>query len=160
MILKENLQENKKVLETEKMLIIIITAIIIYFILISWTWKSLGWIEKTKKVVFILIGIILIYGITWIIFQTAKGGITYPNVEIQNKVQNILVVIFTGINGIIVMPQIGKILDKINEDEMKKEKMIKRMIILMIVFTLCLAFESGYMKKTQEGILQVYHSVR
>lgn len=136
-----------------------IATIIIYFILIAWTWKSLGFIEKTKKVVFILIGIIIMYGITWIIFQIAKNGINYQNQAMQSTAQNILVAIFTGINGIIMMPQIGKILDKINEDEMKKEQLVKRIMILTIIFILCLIFESGYMKDTQEGILKIYDAM-
>lgn len=141
------------------MLLIMIATIIIYFILIAWTWKSLGFIEKTKKVVFILIGIIIMYGITWIIFQIAKNEINYQNQAMQSTVQNILVAIFTGINGIIMMPQIGKILDKINEDEMKKEQLVKRIMILTIIFILCLIFESGYMKDTQEGILKIYDAM-
>ncbi len=141
------------------MAFIIIIATIVYLILIAWTWQSLGFIEKPKKVIFILMGIILTYGITFIIFQTAKEGINYQNTQIQNNIQNILVFIFTGINGIIVMPQIGKILDKINEDEIEKGKLIKRIIILIIIFVLCLIFESGYMKDTQEGILKVYNTM-
>lgn len=142
------------------MTFIIITAIIVYFILIAWTWKSLGFIENTKKVAFILIGMILMYGITWIVFQIAKSGITYQNGDMQSMVQNILVAIFTGINGIIIMPQIGKILDKINEDEIKKEQLVKRIMILTILFILCFIFEIGYMKDTQEGILNIYHAIR
>lgn len=138
------------------MVFIIITAMIVYFILIAWTWQSLGFIEKTKKVVFILLGIVLMYGITFIIFQIAKNGINYQNAEIQGNVQNVLVVIFAGINGIIVMPQIGKMLDKIRADEIEKEALIKRMVVLSIIFIICLIFESGYMKDTQEGILKVY----
>ena len=141
------------------MAFIIIIATIVYLILIAWTWQSLGFIEKPKKVIFILMGIILTYGITFIIFQTAKEGINYQNTQIQNNIQNILVFIFTGINGIIVMPQIGKILDKINEDEIEKGKLIKGIIILIIIFVLCLIFESGYMKDTQEGILKVYNTM-
>lgn len=132
---------------------------IVYFILIAWTWQSLGFIEKTKKVVFILLGIALMYGITFIIFQIAQNGINYQNAEIQGNVQNVLVVIFAGINGIIVMPQIGKMLDKIRTDEIEKEALIKRMVVLSIIFILCLIFESGYMKDTQEGILKVYHAM-
>lgn len=132
---------------------------IVYFILIAWTWQSLGFIEKTKKVVFILLGIVLMYGITFIIFQIAKNGITYQNAEIQGNVQNVLVVIFAGINGIIVMPQIGKMLDKIRADEIEKEALIKRMVVLSIIFIICLIFESGYMKDTQEGILKVYRAM-
>lgn len=132
---------------------------IVYFILIAWTWQSLGFIEKTKKVIFILVGIALMYGITFIIFQIAQNGINYQNAEIQGNVQNVLVVIFAGINGIIVMPQIGKMLDKIRADEIEKETLIKRMVVLIIIFILCLIFESGYMKDTQEGILKVYHAM-
>ncbi len=133
---------------------------IIYFILIAWTWQSLGFIEKTKKVAIILIGLVIMYGITFMVFQIAKGGINYPNGEIQGKVRNLLVGIFTGINGIIVMPQIGKILDKIKEDEIKKEQLVKRIVILTIIFVICLVFESGYMKDTQEGILKIYNYQR
>lgn len=99
------------------------------------------------------------YGITFIIFQIAQNGITYQNVEIQSNVQNVLVVIFTGINGIIIMPQVGKMLDKVREDEIKKEKLIKRIVVLMLIFILCLIFESRYMKNTQEGILKIYHAM-
>lgn len=131
-----------------------------YFILIAWTWQSLGSIEKTKKVVMILIGIILIYGITWIVFQTTKPEMDYQNIEMQNSVQNMLVAIFSGINGIIVMPQIAKILDKIEENEIEQEQFIKRIGILVIIFVICLIFERGYMRDTQEGILKVYHSMQ
>ena len=140
------------------MVFIIITIAIIYFILIAWTWQSLGFIEKNKKVAFIIIGIILMYVITLIIFHMSKDGINYQSIDIQNKIQNVIVAILTGINGIIVMPQVGKLLNRINEDEIKKETLKKRIIILTIIFILCLIFESEYMKDTQEGILRVYNS--
>ena len=56
------------------------------------------------------------------------------------------------------MPSMGKILDKINEDEIEKNDVIKRIIILSIVFIVCLIIESGYMKDTQQGILEIYRS--
>lgn len=140
------------------MTFIIITAMIVYFILIAWTWQSLGSIENAKKVVMILMGIILVYGITWIVFQTTKQGMDYQNIEMQNSVQNMLVAIFSGINGMIVMPQIAKILDKIQENEIEKEQLIKRIGILVIIFVICLMIERGYMTDTQEGILKVYYS--
>lgn len=141
------------------MAFIIIVSIVIYFVLIAWTWQSLGFIEKTKKVGIIVIGIFLTYIITLIVFQIAKGDITYPNANIQNSIKNMLVAIFTGINGLIVMPQIGKMLDKINEDEIEKEQLTKRVIILLIIFIICLVFESVYMKNTQEGILKIYQTM-
>ena len=91
--------------------------IIIYFILVAWTWQSLGFFEKPKKVAYLVIGFIIMYVITLIAFQTTKSGIQYENAQMQQDVQNIIVLLFTGINGIIVMPQVGKILDKVNDNE-------------------------------------------
>ncbi len=143
----------------DKMAFIIIVTIAIYLILMAWTWQSLGFLEKPKKVAFIIIGMILMYLITLIIFQMAKEGIVYENEPIRKSIQNILVAIFTGINGMIVMPQIGKILDKMNEDELEQIQWKKRIILLIIVVILCVIFEVGYMKDTQKGILNIYHSM-
>ena len=140
------------------MVFIIAAAFIIYFILIAWTWHSLGFIEKGKKVAIIILGMIFMYLITLVIFQMAKSGVTYENKEIQGSVQNILVAIFTGVNGIIVMPQVGKMLDKMNENQIEKDKFMKRILILVVVFAVCAIFEVTYMKETQDGILRVYKS--
>ena len=140
------------------MVFIGITAIIIYFIFIAWTWQSLGEVEKTKKVAFIVIGFIILYIITLIIFLISKSGISYPNEQMQSDIKNMLVIIFTGVNGIILLPQIGKIIDKINEDEIEKDAIKKRAIILLVIFIICLIFESGYIKDIQEGILAIYNS--
>lgn len=142
------------------MIFIIMIALVIYFVLIAWTWQSLGFIEKNKKVVFIIVGIIIMYAITWIIYQITKVGVEYPNEEMKNSIQNILVAIFTGINGMIIMPQIGKMLDKINEDEMEKQEFTKKLIILMIVFVISIIIEIGYMKDTQQGIVKIYHTMQ
>ena len=127
------------------MLFISIIAIVIYFIGLAWTWKSLGFIEKNKKVAVLTIGIIVMYIITLIIFQTTKNDITYQNAQMQKDVQNILVIIFTGI-------------DKISEDEMQNNELKKRIIILAIIFVICVIFECGYFKDMQEGILEIYRS--
>lgn len=70
-----------------------------------------------------------------------------------------LIAIFTGVNGIIVMPQIGKILDKINEDQIKKPEIKTKILILGLVFILCLIIETGYIKDTQEGIIKIYKTM-
>lgn len=142
------------------MAFILIVTIAIYFILIAWTWQSLGFIEKTKKIGIILVGTILTYLITLTIFQTTKNQFTYENITMQKQVQNIIVAIFSGINGIIILPQIGKIIDKLKENEIEKPILVKRVAILAILFILCLIFEIGYMKETQEGIWKVYQAMK
>ncbi len=141
------------------MTFVIVTIIMIYLILIFWTWQSLGSIEKTKKIVWILIGMFVLYLVTLVVFLTAKVDIEISNIEIQNSIKNIIIAIGTGINGIIVMPQMGKIVSQIKENQIEKEKLMKKMIILVFIFVICVIFESGYMRDTQEGILKVYHSI-
>ena len=140
------------------MIFIIITTIIIYFLLIAWTWQSLGTIEKNKKIMYTVIGLITIYIITLIIFQITKNGINYQNAQIQGNIRNVIVLIFTGINGIIIMPQVGRILEKINDNQMKQNELKKKILILIAIFIICIIFEIGYMKNMQEGIISIYNS--
>lgn len=142
------------------MTFIILIAFIIYFVLIAWTWQSLRLVDKTKKVAFLILGMSLVYGITWVTFLLTKGSITYEKKAMQNSVQNILVFIFTGINGMIVMPQIAKLLDKVQEEKIDKKIALKRGVIWLTIFVICLFWEVGYMKEIQQGILQVYHANR
>ena len=58
------------------------------------------------------------------------------------------------------MPYIAKQLDRIREKEIEKDKFTKKMILLLIVFILCLILESGYLKDTQLGILEIYNSLK
>ena len=136
-----------------------VITIILYIVLAIWIWHNLGGIEKAKKVGIIVIGILIIYFITSIIFSFSKQGIVYENLEIAKIVKNTIVIIFTGVNGLILLPYIAKILDKINENEIEKNTFIKSLTIIAIIFVVCIFLETGYMKSTQQGILQIYNSI-
>ncbi len=142
------------------MIFIIATGVILYSILIAWTWQCLGTLEKGKKLLFLLMGISIIYIITLIIFQIAKGGIIYEKVEMQNKVQNVLVAIFTGVNGMILVPQVARVMGQIKEEQIEKNQAKKKLIIIGIIFLFCISIEIGYMKSTQEGILKIYEAMK
>lgn len=142
------------------MAFIIIISIVIYLINIAWTWKSLGDLAKSKKVAFIVIGLVVIYIITTIVFFISQNGIQYENEGSIGTIKNILVAIFAGINGIILLPQMAKILDKAKEGEIEKNQLRNRIILWLVVLLICLIFECGYMKDTQEGILEIYKSLK
>lgn len=135
---------------------IIAITIMLYILLIAWTWHSLGEIEKTKKVMVIIIGIFVMYLITTLIFAISKQGINYDNREFGIEVKNILVMVFTGVNSLIVLPFLSKLLDKIHENEIDKQGFSKAIIIMAILFLVCVWIECGYMKSTQQGILTIY----
>ena len=70
-------------------------------------------------------------------------------------VQTIFVVLFTIINGYILLPYIFKKLEQIDNDEIEKEKLIKGIVILLILFILVAIFEVSYLGSIQSGILNM-----
>ncbi len=136
--------------------VIIIITLAIFCVLIIGTWHYLGNIEKTKKIVFIIIGIFVSYLITMILFSISKSGVTYPSNEIEQMVQNMIVTIFTGLNGILVLPYLGRLWDKISEEEITKQQFQKRICILLIITIIVFILEINYLKGVQNGILEIY----
>lgn len=135
---------------------IIITAIVVMFlILIGWTWSSLGNIETKTKIVCIIIGIAIVYAITFIIYNMSKIGIEYESQEVMKTVRRVFVILFTIINGYIILPYTFKKLDQINNEEIEKEKITKSIIILLIIIAGLFIFESIYLGNRQETILKI-----
>ena len=142
------------------MAFIIIIALIIYFINIAWTWKSLGEMGKSSKIVFVIVGILVLFIITLITFNISAKNIQYQHQGETDTIRNVLVSIFTGINGIIILPQLAKILDKAKEGKIEKNQIRNRIIIWIAILIICLIFECGYMKDTQVGIIEIYKSLQ
>lgn len=129
----------------------------IYVIAATWTWNNLGQIEKNKKIIVILAGLITSYLITLIVFALSKNSINYESIIIEKNIKNIILAIFTGANACIFMPYISKQLEKIHEGEIEKEKFTQKMRVIFVIIIILLSFECGYMKTTQQGILKIYN---
>lgn len=139
------------------MAFIIILILMIYVIAATWTWNNLGQIEKNKKIIVILAGLITSYLITLIVFALSKNSINYESIIIEKNIKNIILAIFTGANACIFMPYISKQLEKIHEGEIEKEKFTQKMRVIFVIIIILLSFECGYMKTTQQGILKIYN---
>ena len=136
--------------------VIIIIMLAIFCVLIIGTWHYLGNIDKTKKIVFIVIGSFVSYLITMLLFSISKSGITYPSDEIEQMVQNMIVIVFTGLNGILMLPYLGRLWDKMSEEEITKQQFQKRICILLIIAIIVFILESNYLNGVQSGILEIY----
>ena len=136
--------------------VIIIIILAIFCVLIIGTWHYLGNIDKNKKIVFIVIGIFVSYLITMLLFSISKSGITYPSNEIEQMVQNMIVIVFTGLNGILMLPYLGRLWDKMSEEEITKQQFQKRICILLIIAIIVFILESNYLNGVQSGILEIY----
>lgn len=134
---------------------IISITIAVYALLIAWTWNNLGGIEKSKKVVIIAVGVLIIYILTLFIFNISKQEIQYNNEEVSAGIKNMLVSVFTGVNSIIVLPLVARLINKINEDDIEKQTFLIRIFGIIVIFIICLVIECGYMKSIQQGILKI-----
>ncbi len=142
------------------MTVIMIVAILIFIISIVWVWHNLGNIERPRKIAFIIIGLVIIYLITLIIYNFSNPDIIYPSEEIEKYVSNVLIMIFTGLNSLILLPFVANLFDKMLEEEIEKDQVKKRLIIILVIFVICIFIEKGYLKDTQEGIINIYNEVQ
>ena len=142
------------------MTIIIISSVVMFIVSIIWIWHNLGYIEKPKKIAFIIIGMIITYLITLVIYNFSKGQIVYPSEQIEKAVSNALIIIFTGLNSLILLPYIANVFDKVLEEEIEKKQAQKRLIVIVIIFVICIFIENAYLKSTQQGILNIYNEVQ
>lgn len=142
------------------MAIIIIGAILIFIVSCVWTWHNLGVIERPRKIVFIIISLIIMYLITLMVFQMSKNGISYPdylNEKVEGTTKNMIVLIFTGLNSLILTPFLAYIYGKYTEEDLEAGKAVKRIIIGIVIFIICIFMETSYMKDVQQGILNDYY---
>ena len=142
------------------MTVILIIIFILLLVLLSWSWHSLGDIEKKTKVAIIVGGLVIVYLITFVIFSISKIGIDYQNKDAMNLIQTIFVMLFTIVNGYIILPYVFKKLNQINNEEIEKEKIIRSLIILAIIFIIIAIFEVSYLGNMQNGILEIMKKYR
>ena len=139
------------------MIILIATiTVVLYIILISFTLHNLSLVEnKTAKIAYVTIGLIVMLLCTWIAFYFSAKGVNYQNSNIIGNVRNVLLAVFVPVNGIVVMPYLANMLSKIGLNEITQEKFKKRIIILGVIFIIVLIFECSYFKNIQIGILKI-----
>lgn len=140
------------------MLLIILMTFILYSVAIGWTWNNLGDIDKVKKILIIAGELIVIYIVTLILFGISKNGIEYTNKDVEGNIKNVIVALFTGFNSLIVLPYLNKQIIKLKEKETDEKNIIKKLLIMFLIFVVCIIFECGYMRDTQKGIIQVQKS--
>ena len=138
--------------------VIIIIILIMYVILISWCFNNLGTIDVPKKILYIGIFLLILYIATSITFIISNKGISYPNQDMLGIVKQTLVFIFTGINGIFIMPFLCSGIEKLDQEIISQEQFIKKILISVVIILILLILECGYMSNIQKGIIEIINS--
>lgn len=142
------------------MLIIYLTILIIYVVLILWSLNNLGKMPIAKKIIYILVNLLIVFIFTNISYIISKQNIQYESQEIMNNIKTVLLLLFTGINGIITIPISCKQISELQEENIDKTKFTKRIILIFVVLLIIAYLECGYMETTQKGILQIMTNIK
>ncbi len=137
------------------MLVILFIIIAMFIILFTWSWHCLEDIEKNEKIILIALGTLIVYIITFVIFNISKSGMNYENINNARQIKIVYTLIFTALNGYILLPFIYKKMAQVNSNEITKEKVVKSLIILLIIFIIISIFEINYLKTLQESFIQL-----
>ncbi len=142
------------------MIIIGILIVVLFAVLISWTWNCLQSYNNFTKILYIILSTLIMLFITYIIFCISKSTIQYSNEIMVKDIRNILVLIFTPINGIIIVPFLAKQVNKIKENSIDEDTFKKKIIITIVILVITIIIEIAYLKNIQLGILKLLENMK
>ena len=140
------------------MVLIIRTIVVMFLVLIFWSFTNLGKIKISKKILWLILLFGIVFLTTYVTFLISKNNITYPSQDIMNSVQEVLVLLFSGVNGCFFIPAVCKTVDNLYHKEIDETHFFRRMLLFGGILLILLIFECGYMKTTQKGILQIMYN--
>ena len=155
MILRENFHENKKGQYMNALISVISIILFIVLGIIIYNW--LNGMDLKKKIIIFIFEIIVCLIFTMILFNISSLGIEYPNSQSREIALKILVTIFTPMNGIILLPNITRLINESQNGEIDKEECARKLKKTLIIFILLVIMEFVYLRNTQIGILNNYN---
>jgi hypothetical protein len=155
MILRENFHENKKGQYMNALISMI--SIILFIVLGIIIYNGLNGMDLKKKIIIFIFEIIVCLIFTMILFNISSLGIEYPNSQSREIALKILVTIFTPMNGIILLPNITRLINESQNGEIDKEECARKLKKTLIIFILLVIMEFVYLRNTQIGILNNYN---
>ena len=155
MILRENFHENKKGQYMNALISVI--SIILFIVLGIIIYNGLNGMDLKKKIIIFIFEIIVCLIFTMILFNISSLGIEYPNSQSREIALKILVTIFTPMNGIILLPNITRLINESQNGEIDKEECARKLKKTLIIFILLVIMGFVYLRNTQIGILNNYN---
>lgn len=137
--------------------LITIIAIILFLVLGIIIYNGLNGMDNKKKVIIFLVEIIACLIFTITLFNISSIGVDYPSEQNKKIAMKTLVAIFTPINGILLLPNITRIINESKNGEIGKDECNKKIKKFLSIFVLVLIIEFIYLRNTQIGILSNYN---
>jgi len=138
--------------------LIVIFNIILYAIVLFWTYKNMYALENKTKIIYTFAILIFLYIITKIVYNIGGNPIGKEFGEAAKTFNRTMISIFMGLNGLMIMPHIASALSKYNEETIDKNGLKKRVVIIMVIFVVLLIFEFIYIKDMQANMLEIINN--
>jgi len=138
--------------------IILVIIISLFILLIAWTFNSLKGYSMKQKIIYLILGTLIMLAITTVL--VSQNQIEISNEKIVSYIKIINIALFTPINCLIIMPYMARIFNRYNLQEINKGQFKRRSIIIFFVFILVLIFEVGYIENFNKiFIVSEYNSM-
>ena len=134
------------------MVLIFIIILALYIIAIISTYQNMFAFEKTTKILYLILGFIIVSIITVIISKIGLPN-SADNKEILNVVKRTIQIIFIPLNALIILPFMANNISKYKVKAISEEKLKKRILIMSIVYIIFIIFEKNYIKDFHIGVL-------
>ena len=134
-------------------MVLILFIFLLNVVAIALTYYCLEDSDKKEKLIFIAVGIAIIYMLTSFVY-----GISTKDVELKEVSEigkNLITFLFVPINAILVLPIIAKSYKKMKSGRIKSEHFRNRVVILGIVLVILLIIECSYFKDIQNGVVKI-----
>jgi len=140
------------------MAFIVIFNIILYVILLVWTYKNMYSLGNKTKVIYFACMLTFVYIVTIILYNIGGNPIGKQLGEVASSFNKVMQSLFMGINGLITMPHLALALSKYNEQIIDEKGLKKRVIIILAIFVVFLIFEFNYIKDMQLNMIEMIHN--
>ena len=135
------------------MTLIKIIAFVIFVIACVTIYHNTNSFEPKRRILYIIIGMIIMYGVTSLICAIDTSGVQVENEQALNDTVSVIKMIFTPLNAMIILSIIGNTFGKAKDQYITTEKAGKRLLIILIATIVILVFETNYIKDFITGVL-------
>lgn len=135
------------------MLFILLFIFILNVVAIVLTYKFLPDMEKRDRIIFVGVGIAIIYMLTSLVYWISTKNVKIE--EVSNMGKNIITFMFVPINSIAVLPIIAKSYNKYKIGRLAADKLRNRVIAISIPLIIILIVECVYFKNIQDSVVKL-----
>ena len=138
------------------MLVIILFILILNVVSILLMYKSLNNRTSKEKLLFIVIGIAVMYILTSIVYWISTKNIEITEVSDYGK--DLIIFLFVPINGIIILPLLARSYCKYKDGGISSTILRNRGVVFGIILLILLIIECAYFENIQNQVVKMITS--